>query len=456
MALPKINVLMIEDNDDDADIIRIMLSRIREPLFSLVHVRRLSEGLQLLGSRKFDIVLLDLGLPDSRGLEGVQSLRDRSARIPVIVLSGLEDEATAIRALQMDVQDYLTKGQIDSNLLVRAIRYAIERRRVVEALQNSEARFRRLSESGVIGIAYFDLAGGIHGANDTLLSMIGYSREELERGVVRWDRLLPQEWLPYMMKLGETFKATGRIPAYETEYLGRDGSRRWGLFGAARTERDDEGVAFVVDITERKKLEEEIRKLANHDPLTGLPNRRLFMELLGFKLAEARRNKTKMGILFLDLDRFKEVNDALGHEAGDELLKTAAQRLRSAIREVDAVARIGGDEFSALLAGITCPEDILTIVRKILRAFQERSVVTGHEVNMTTSMGISIYPDDSDDIHELFRYADAALYRAKGRGRNGFEFYDPTYLSSVRAEGRDRTIGVPSVEGRAAGEHERR
>ncbi len=451
-----INVLIVEDNDDDAALIRAMLTRVREPVFALVHARRFTEGLQLLGSQNFDIVLLDLGLPDSYGLEGIRILKDKYARVPVIVLTGHEDEATAIKALHLDVQDYLTKGQIDSNLLVRAIRYAIERRRVVDALQDSEARFRRLSESGIIGIAYFDLAGGIHGGNDTMLSMIGYSREELERREVRWDRLLPQEWLPFMVKVAETFRATGRIAPYETEYLTRDGSRRWALFGAARTEREDEGIAFVVDITERKKLEEEIRQLAHHDQLTGLPNRRLFLELIGFKLAEARRNKTKTAVLFLDLDGFKEVNDALGHQAGDELLKVVAQRLRSAIREVDAVARMGGDEFSMLLAGITGPEDSLTIVRKILHVFREKTVIAGHELLITTSMGISIYPDDSSDTETLFRFADVALYRAKGRGKNRYEFYNPTLQPAVTGDHESPTPGSSSAEGSRAGDHQER
>jgi diguanylate cyclase (GGDEF)-like protein/PAS domain S-box-containing protein len=337
----------------------------------------------------------------------------------------LDDEEVAIKTLQMDVQDYLTKGQFDGNLLVRSIRYARERKRVIMELQASEARFRRLSESGVIGIAYFDINGRISDGNDTFLKMIGYSREELKKSFVRWDRLLPPEWRPNMIKIARSFTETGRIAPYETEYLGRDGSRHWGVFGAARIEGTAGGIAFIVDITGRKKLEEEIRHMANHDALTGLPNRRLFMELIRFGLEEAYRNRKKMGFLFLDLDRFKGVNDSLGHEAGDELLKTVAERLKSALRKADAVARIGGDEFSILLAGIAGPEDITEIVRKILVALREKCVIAGREFHITTSMGISIYPDDSDDIATLFRYADIALYRAKDQGRNTFAFYNP-------------------------------
>ena len=425
MKNSNLRVLAIEDSSDDAHLVRIMLNRVRDPGFTVVNAQRLAEGLQYLQEQTFDVVLLDLGLPDSVGTDAVREVRKVCPEVPLIVLSGLDDEEVALKTLQMDVQDYLIKGQFDGNLLVRSIRYARERKRVIMELQASEARFRRLSESGVIGIAYFDINGRISDGNDTFLKMIGYSREELEKSLVRWDRLLPLEWVPNMLKVAQEFTTTGRIAPYETEYLAQDGSRFWGLFGATRIEGTAGGIAFIVDITKRKKLEEEIRHMANHDALTGLPNRRLFMELIRFGFEEAYRNQKKMGLLFLDLDRFKWVNDTLGHEAGDELLKTVAVRLKSAVRKADAVARIGGDEFSILLAGIACPEDITEIVRKILVALGEKCVIAGREFHITTSMGISIYPDDSDEITALFRYADIALYRAKEQGRNTFAFYNP-------------------------------
>jgi diguanylate cyclase (GGDEF)-like protein/PAS domain S-box-containing protein len=425
MKKAELRVLAIEDSSDDAHLVKVMLNRVHGPVFTVVNAERLGEGLQYLRDQTFDVVLLDLGLPDSVGMDAVREVRKVNPEVPLIVLSGLDDEEVAVKTLQMDVQDYLTKGQFDGNLLVRSIRYARERKRVVMELQASEARFRRLSESGVIGIAYFDINGRVSDGNDTFLAMIGYSREELNKSLVRWDSLLPPEWLPNMLKVARRFTATGRIAPYETEYLRRDGSRHWGLFGAARIEGTADGIAFIVDITGRKMLEEEIRHMANHDALTGLANRRLFMELIRFGLEDANRNRKKVGLLFLDLDRFKGVNDALGHEAGDQLLKTVAERLKFAVRKADAVARIGGDEFSILLSGIAGPEDITEIVRKILAALRERCVIAGREFHITTSIGISIYPDDSNDINTLFRYADVALYRAKDLGRNTFSFYNP-------------------------------
>ncbi len=153
-----------------------MLNRVRDPVFTVVNAQRLAEGLQCLREQTFDVVLLDLGLPDSTGIDAVRDVRKECPEVPLIVLSGLDDEEVALKTLQMDVQDYLAKGQFDGNLLVRSIRYARERKRVIIELQASEARFRRLSESGVIGIVYFDINGRISDGNDTFLSMIGYSR----------------------------------------------------------------------------------------------------------------------------------------------------------------------------------------------------------------------------------------------------------------------------------------
>jgi diguanylate cyclase (GGDEF)-like protein/PAS domain S-box-containing protein len=421
---PTISVLAIEDNPDDAELIKIMLSKARSPAFSCVYASRLSQGLVFLKEGGFDVALLDLRLPDGAGNEVIEAVRKQSPDIPLIVLTGLDDEEVAIKLLRLDVQDYLIKGQIDGSLLVRSIQYAIERKRAIRALQRSELRFRRLSESGIIGISYFDIDGRITEANDTLLSMIGRSREDLSTGSVRWDSLVPRKWIPYMLKVAETFKATGRITPYETEYFGPGGLRHWGVFGAARLDGQPNGIAFIVDITERKLLEEQILHMANHDALTGLPNRRLFRELMRLELAEAHRNHEKAGLLFLDLDRFKEINDTLGHEAGDDLLKAVAGRLKSSIRESDIVARIGGDEFNVFFNDVARPEDITGLAQKMIDSLGEPILIAGHELHVTASIGISMYPDDSEEVDALFRYADIALYHAKERGRNTFQFYD--------------------------------
>ncbi|MBZ0156399.1 MAG: EAL domain-containing protein [Alphaproteobacteria bacterium] len=176
---------------------------------------------------------------------------------------------------------------------------------------------------------------------------------------------------------------------------------------------------------ERKGIEEAMRHMAHHDTLTGLPNRRLFMDIVTIELAQAHRSHRKLAVLFLDLDRFKEVNDTLGHEAGDELLQEVARRLRANIRESDTVARIGGDEFNITLTDIAHAEDIAVIAQKIMHSFQSPFLIAGHSLHITASIGISVYPDDSEEIDTLFRFADIAMYYAKELGKNTYRFYDP-------------------------------
>ena len=182
-------------------------------------------------------------------------------------------------------------------------------------------------------------------------------------------------------------------------------------------------IGVAADITERKRAEARLMQLANFDTLTSLPNRALFHDRLAHALAKAHRSKKMVALLFLDLDRFKTINDSLGHYAGDELLKSVAERLQKNAREDDTVARLGGDEFTVILEGITYNEDATIVARKILEVMGQPFYLDGHEVFVTTSMGIAIYPLDGDNSDDLLKNADTAMYRAKEQGRNGYRFY---------------------------------
>ena len=280
---------------------------------------------------------------------------------------------------------------------------------------------------------------------DTVPSLISYVDRNFH---YRWNNRTYREWFHRTAEeitgrhmrdiLGEEVfqrilprlqKALSGEVVYYDDYLAYPSGGRWvhGVYMPNRTARGevDGIVVFVNDITERKKMEEEIRHMAHHDALTGLPNRRLFRDVVNMEMAQARRTRKKLAILFLDLDRFKEVNDTLGHEAGDALLKEVARRLRANIRESDTVARIGGDEFNILLADIPRPEDVTAVARKIMGSFERPFLIAGHELHVTASIGISVYPDDSEETDTLFRYADIAMYHAKERGKNNFQFYNP-------------------------------
>lgn len=179
------------------------------------------------------------------------------------------------------------------------------------------------------------------------------------------------------------------------------------------------------EIARCKRTEETIKQLAYHDPLTGLPNRRLFTDRLNVAITHAERNKRKLGMILLDLDQFKVVNDALGHSVGDELLQVVGERLVNLLRKSDTVARMGGDEFTLILPVIARQEDAAIVATKILEAFREPFVFDEHELRITTSIGIAIYPNDGDDAGALMKKADIAMYRAKDQGRDNYQCYTP-------------------------------
>lgn len=182
-------------------------------------------------------------------------------------------------------------------------------------------------------------------------------------------------------------------------------------------------VAVFTDITARKKAEEDLRVLANFDPLTGLPNRTLFQDRLNQAITKAHRNEQLVALFFLDLDRFKHINDSMGHHIGDLLLKAVSQRLQDAVREGDTVARLGGDEFTVILEGINRSEAVTLVAEKVLKAFEQPFLLDDKHLTISPSIGISLYPNDAEDASSLIKYADTAMYHAKSLGRNNFQFY---------------------------------
>ncbi|PHV08205.1 GGDEF domain-containing protein [Janthinobacterium sp. BJB412] len=299
-----------------------------------------------------------------------------------------------------------------------------ERKRAEHALREREARIRRLVDANIIGIYIGDSSGRISEANDAFLKISGYSRGEVLAEGFRWTDMTPRQYAAADRQALEELRKTGRCTPYEKEYIRKDGSRIPVLLASALFEgSSDEGVCFVLDLTERKQAEERIRHLADHDALTGLPNRALLQDRMRLAIAFAHRYRRQVAILFIDLDYFKNINDSLGHHIGDQVLKMAAVRLQQCLREGDSVARLGGDEFVLILPLPGDSGDAGRVARKALDTLAQPFSVDEHQLHLSGSIGISVFPDDGLDVDSLMRTADTAMYHAKEMGRGNFQFF---------------------------------
>lgn len=292
-----------------------------------------------------------------------------------------------------------------------------------QELRESEARFRAVAEAAPCGIFIYQGTKMIY-ANDAMVELSGYSREELVEGF--WEAIHPD----YRDLVQERAAARLRgeaVPArYEMKVICKDGKVRWGDFSGSRLEFGGEPAVLgvIVDITDKKEAEEQIRALAYHDTLTGLPNRRLFADRLSVAVAQTVRAGNRIGLLFLDVDHLKTINDTLGHAVGDQLLQAIADRLRKSVREGDTVARLAGDEFTILVPGIPAPKDAERIARDVLEAMRLPFQIGDREIRATCSIGVAVYPDDETESERLVESADAAMYRAKKAGRDTYELAD--------------------------------
>jgi diguanylate cyclase (GGDEF)-like protein/PAS domain S-box-containing protein len=298
----------------------------------------------------------------------------------------------------------------------------------VDRLRESEAYYSSLVELAAIGISHVDLNGRFVFVNRRLCEMLGYSREEL------LELSIPEISHPDDRQVTDKDRArleAGEIDSFKAEkrYLRRDGSTIWVRLTVA-PRRTPEGrtlhhISIVEDISDRRKAEARIQYLATHDEMTGLVNRTMFGEFLARAIARCHRPGRGFAVMFVDLDRFKVVNDSLGHEAGDELLRVIALRLRTTLRTSDVVARFGGDEFVLLVEDVKDRDAAMVVARNLLAAVIAPVEIAGHECRVTASIGIVLCPEDAVDAETLLKHADVAMYHAKEEGKNGFQFYSP-------------------------------
>jgi diguanylate cyclase (GGDEF)-like protein/PAS domain S-box-containing protein len=427
---PDKTVLLIENDPGQTRIIRAMFDDHGSHSFKLTHIECLADAETYLKGHQVDIVLLDLSLSDPEGLEAIRRVRAVAPHVSIVLLSSLDDEPKAMQAIHEGAQDYLIKGQIEPNTLMQALGNAVERTMNEEILINKKDRAEATLESIADAVICTDISGNITFFNPIASSMVGWPlKAAVGRHLTETFRIVDastrQPILDPMAKAASE-NLTGTLPS-NCVLIDRDG-REVFIEDSVAPIHDREGTvtgAVIVfrDVSAARARAKQMTHLAEHDCLTGLPNRSLFCDRVGQAISLARRHRGQAAVLFLDLDDFKRINDSLGHAAGDKLLQSVARRLLACVRDPDTVSRYGGDEFALLLQDVHRPQDAAATARRVLSALGEVHSVDGHQVHVTASIGMSVYPDDGFDAETLIGNADTAMYRAKKNGCQSCEFY---------------------------------
>ena len=392
----------------------------------------------------YDLVLLDMAMPGMNGLQLMSHFDRAGIDVPVVVVSGITSFGTVRRALRKGAYDYVKKPY-DVSQLVTTVREALAKHRMEQgraALQKcmeESERFHRYAVNSLSDIVFtLDPRGRFSYLNHRIGDLLGYAGKDLigrpfsylldEEDSAKATLLFndPSSSLDHpktrelRLKINGSSKASRcfEVTAFPLEIDSADCSSGQGsacfpaqVFGLAR------------DITERKEAEAFISFHASHDLLTRLPNRTLFRDRLNLAITQAIRSDQKFAVMFLDLNKFKCVNDTFGHAAGDRLLQNIAQRLRMCLREGDTLSRFGGDEFTLLLPGVRTEEDAQVTARKLIGSLQPPLNLDGNEVQVGVSVGIAMFPEAGRSLDELLQHADTAMYQAKRRGQDGYQFY---------------------------------
>ena len=432
-------ILLIQDSVADATAVRDSLVNSRDRKFSVEWVRTCALGLERLTanpslqqdkSHVFAAVMVDLFLPDVRGIEIFDRLFAAVPQIPILILSSLEDEALAKIAVQRGAQDYLLKSLLNGYLLPKTLAGMIDRASNIEALFDAKERAQVTLNSIGDAVISTDVSGQVTFLNIVAERLTGWPRaeaigrqfEEIFHLVDAGNRTSAANPMAQAIRENKTVAL-----ASNCVLIHRDG-REAAIEDSAAPIHDRRGqvtgaVMVFHDVSTARAQSARMAHLAQHDALTDLPNRSLLNDRLEQAIVLANRHNKSLALLYLDLDRFKHVNDSLGHAVGDSLLKSVAQRLTTCVRATDTVSRQGGDEFVIMLSELLHVEDASGCAEKILQAMQLPFFIEADEIHTTASIGIAVYPADGIGSEALLRNADLAMYEAKERGRNNSQYY---------------------------------
>ena len=428
--IPPPKILLVENDPGSADKIRAALAAAGSGAFDVEWVHQLSEGITRVREGGIDAVLLELSLPDSDGIQTFDELFSVAPDVPILVL-GNGNEALAKEAVGRGAQDYLLAGHLDSYSLPRALRNAIERKIVEDALYVEKERAVVTLNSIGDAVLCTDISGNITYLNFVAETMTGWLREEATgKPLAQVFRIIDgstRKTARDPMKMAVEQNKTVGLTA-NCVLIRRDGFESAIEDSAApihdRAGRVTGAVIVFHDVSAARAMSVQMTHSAQHDVVTSLPNRLLLNDRISQAIALARRQNRPLAVIFLDLDRFKYINDSLGHAVGDKLLQSVARRLLASVRGSDTVSRQGGDEFVILLSEITYPEDAATSAKKLLLSLSAFHFIAGQDLHIDGSIGISVYPEDGEDAETLIKNADTAMYHAKARGKARFAIFD--------------------------------
>lgn len=443
--------------------------RMRESLKELLAIYGLNsteskdgqQALEYLESEQFDLVLLDLEMPKIDGFQVMSAIHEHYPETDVIILSGATSFDNARKAWRMGAQDFLNKPYVPAELIQLIHKLKEQRRlktdtmdKLLENITLSDVDKTLLELEDIIhneditiaheiinsspAVAFLwknDPQWSVQFVSENVVNLLGYTANEFLTGKLAYQDIIHPDDVQQVMKEVKKDNLTTKFKHKPYRIITKCGMVKW-IDDSSSLIRDEHGTishyqGIIIDVTEReltrqKMLQKHItlEHTAHHDVLTGLPNRLLLMDRLQQSIKNAQRTKKQLALLFIDLDKFKPINDSLGHAAGDEVLKTVAKRLRQNIRNVDTIARIGGDEFIVMMESVSSVQDVKFMVAKLNQSLHQPIYWNMHELFITASIGISLAPENGETPEELMKKADIAMYRSKEKGRNAVQFYN--------------------------------
>jgi diguanylate cyclase (GGDEF)-like protein/PAS domain S-box-containing protein len=419
--------------EDDTGLARLLKRHLERHCYAVDLACNGEEGLALLLGNHYAVALIDYNMPVLGGMDVMLRLAEMEHAPPVIMLTGDGNEKIAVEVMKLGAADYLVKdaemGYLE--LLPIVIEQVLQRERLLEEREvilnearESEERYRKLVQLSPDGISVHS-GGRFDFINPAGAEILGASSCLELVGREMLDFVHPDYHQVFEERLRLLQESSLELPWLEEKFLQCDGSEVDVEVTVLPFTCDGRPAFQTIfrDISERKASERRLERMANYDALTELPNRSFFFDRLNQLLLQSKRDQSMFALLFIDLDRFKEANDRLGHYFGDLLLKEVAQRLTSCVRESDTVARMGGDEFVVILSKIKDKADVATMAQRLGEAIGRPFNLQDRECTLGASIGISLFPDDGETKELQLVKADTAMYRSKKLGRNNYQFY---------------------------------